>query len=280
MPTFFSHDIILIMEKEIKLIVCDIDGTILPNGKKEISERLRVDLHRAMDKGIKVMINTGRHYTFLPHSLFEDLPMDRIGTINGACLVDREGKPLYKHPMSEQVMNDFITYSDLYHIGLGFKFEDAVVSYANSDIFLKGYVGDDEERRKLVIDDATERKHHESHGYPLGTFIICDERTVEPLREKMPEIVFAWSQKNGFDAFLNTITKADSIEPVLQEYGFTWDNVIAFGDAGNDTPMIQKAGIGVALGNAKDDVKDYADIVADTCINDGVAKVLEDLNLA
>ena len=49
--------------------------------------------------------------------------------------------------------------------------------------------------------------------------------------------------------------------------------------AGNDTPFIQKAGIGVALGNAKDDVREYADIVADTCANDGVAKVLEELGI-
>ena len=43
--------------------------------------------------------------------------------------------------------------------------------------------------------------------------------------------------------------------------------------------MIAKAGIGVAMGNSKDDVKEYADIIADTCENDGVAKVLEDLKL-
>ncbi len=268
------------MEKEIKLIVCDIDGTILSAGQKEISNRLRTDFKKAMDHGYKVMINTGRHYTFLPHSLFDDLPMDRIGTINGACLVDRNGTPLQKQAMSKEVMEKFITLSDKYHIGLGFKFEDAVVSYANSDIFLEGYVGSDEERRKLVIDDATERTHHLKHGYPLGTFIICNEEVVVPLREEFPEIIFAWSQKSGFDAFLRTITKADSIEPVLKENGWTWDNVIAFGDAGNDTPMIQKAGIGVALGNAKDDVKDFANIVADTCENDGVAKVLEELGLA
>ena len=40
------------MEKEIKLIVCDVDGTILPSGKYEISERLREDFHKAMKKGI------------------------------------------------------------------------------------------------------------------------------------------------------------------------------------------------------------------------------------
>ena len=39
------------MEKEIKLIVCDVDGTILPSGKYEISERLREDFHKAMKKG-------------------------------------------------------------------------------------------------------------------------------------------------------------------------------------------------------------------------------------
>ena len=267
------------MEKEIKLIVCDVDGTILPSGKYEISERLREDFHKAMKKGIKVLINTGRHYTFLPQSFFKDLPMDRIGTINGACLVDRNGNPIEKHPMSEKEMNDFIELSDKYGIGLGFKFEDSVVTYANHEIFMAGYVSKDDPRRRLIIDDTQKRTHHLEHGYPLGTFLICDEDVITPVKKDFPNIVFAWSCKRGYDAFLKSVTKADSIIPVLKENNITWDNVIAFGDAGNDTTMIAKAGIGVAMGNSKDDVKEYADIIADTCENDGVAKVLEDLKL-
>ena len=77
--------------EQIKLIVVDVDNTILPAGKYEISARLKEDFHKALDQGIKVMVNTGRHYTFLPPSLFRDLPMDLIGTINGACLVDHDG---------------------------------------------------------------------------------------------------------------------------------------------------------------------------------------------
>ena len=65
--------------EQIKLIVVDIDNTILPAGKYEISARLKEDFHKALDQGIKVMVNTGRHYTFLPPSLFRDLPMDLIG---------------------------------------------------------------------------------------------------------------------------------------------------------------------------------------------------------
>lgn len=80
--------------------------------------------------------------------------------------------------------------------------------------------------------------------------------------------------------FLKTVNKATTIPAVLKAYGMTWDDVIAFGDAGNDRPMLEKAGIGVAMGNAKDDVKSAADLVADTCVNDGVAKVLEEMKLA
>ena len=52
------------------------------------------------------------------------------------------------------------------------------------------------------------------------------------------------------------------------------------GDAGNDTCMIEKAKIGVAMKNARDDVQKYADILADSCENDGVAKMLEQLHIA
>ena len=268
------------MNKDIKLIVCDIDGTILPSGRDSISERLRKAFYSAMDNGYKIMINTGRHYTFLPSSLFDDLPMDLIGTINGACLTDRNGKIINKRPMSLELMNSFIDMSDKHNIGLGFKFEDAVVVYVNKDKFIEGYCGNSKERRRLVIDDSINRTHHLEHGTPLGTFLIGEEEIVEPLKKDFPNIVFAWSQRKGYDAFLSTITKADTVEDVLKEYNYSWDNVIAFGDAGNDTSMIQKAGIGVAMGNSKDDVKEYADIIADTCENDGVAKVLEELKLA
>ena len=144
---------------------------------------------------------------------------------------------------------------------------------------MAGYVSKDDPRRRLIIDDTQKRTHHLEHGYPLGTFLICDEDVITPVKKDFPNIVFAWSCKRGYDAFLKSVTKADSIIPVLKENNITWDNVIAFGDAGNDTTMIAKAGIGVAMGNSKDDVKEYADIIADTCENDGVAKVLEDLKL-
>lgn len=265
--------------EQIKLIVVDIDNTILPTGKYEISARLKEDFHKALDQGIKVMVNTGRHYTFLPPSLFRDLPMDLIGTINGACLVDHDGNTIEKHPMKKEDMDAITDICIKHDIGLGFKFEDRIVTYANHQKFVDGYIKKDTPWDHTVIDDTKERKHHVEHGLPLGTFLIGDESIIDRFSTILPDLKFAWSYKDGYDVFLKDINKSISVNRALKEYGLTWDNVIAFGDAGNDTPFIEPAYIGVALGNARDDVQKHADIVAPACIDDGVAVVLEQLGI-
>lgn len=264
------------MTKDIKLIITDLDNTIMPTGHDRISPYLKVTLKKAVDQGYHFMLDTGRHYTFLHPSLFEDLPLEFIGTINGACLTDRNGMVLEKHPMRKDIMEKLIAFCSQNKIGLGFKFEDAVVTYAHHEIFLDGYVGNHHELRQLVIDDTKLQTHHLQYGLPLGTFIIGDEDVVKPMITSIPELTFAWSAKRGFDVFMKEINKTTCVETVLKHYGYTWENVIAFGDAGNDTPLLKKAGIGVAMANGKDDVKQYADVVTDTCINDGVAKIIEE----
>lgn len=264
---------------KIKLIAADLDNTVLPAGEKHVSRRLSEDLRKAEKRGIHFLLNTGRHYTFLQPSLFDELPLSLIGTINGACLVDKEGKTIEKHPMREADMNAITDLSIRNHIGLGFKFEDAVVTYANYDRFIEGYCGNDEFRRSKVLDDDEKRDHHLKHGLPLGTFLIGDESIIDLYKESIPELVFAWSQHDGYDVFLKNINKSTAVEPVLKMLGIGWENVISFGDAGNDTPFIEKAGIGVAMGNSKDDVKEHADIIAEESKNDGVAITLEELGL-
>lgn len=262
--------------EKIKMIVCDIDNTILPSGETAISRRLTRDFHSAMDKGIHVVLNTGRHYTLIPESLFEDLPLDLIGTINGACVVKRDGSIVEKHEMSQQNMNTITKICKENDIGLGFKFADAIVTYANHQKFVDGYVGRNSENAEKIINCDRERNYHIQHGYPLGTFLIGSEEIIEPFDECIPELKFAWSYKDGFDVFLKSVNKATSIERILKEYDLKWENVIGFGDAENDTPFLEKAGIGVAMGNAREPVKKACDVIAPDCREDGVAVVLEE----
>ncbi len=270
------------MEKKadnIRLIVCDVDNTIIPSREPAMSRRLAEDFRKAMDRGIRVIVNTGRHYTFLQDSLFEDLPMDLIGTINGACVTDREGKALKKYPMNENQMKAITMLCLSNNVGLGFKFEDHIVTYAHHQKFIKGYLDENSPWEDQIIDDSMRQRHHLKHGCPLGTFLVGGKNIVRPFVEVIPELQFAWSYRGGFDVFLTSVDKSLTVEAALEKYGLTWENVIAFGDAGNDTPFVEKAAISVAMGNGKDDIKAAADIIADDCRHDGVAKVLEDLKI-
>ena len=71
------------------------------------------------------------------------------------------------------------------------------------------------------------------------------------------------------------INKAYSLQKLLEHVGLDKSQLIACGDGYNDLPMIEFAGLGVAMGNAKPEVKAYADYVTDDIDNDGWAKALK-----
>jgi Cof subfamily protein (haloacid dehalogenase superfamily) len=75
------------------------------------------------------------------------------------------------------------------------------------------------------------------------------------------------------------ITKGESLRQLIDKLGIQREEVIAIGDSYNDLTMIEFAGLGVAMGNAPDDIKEKADFVTDTNMNDGVAKVVEEFIL-
>ncbi len=136
----YNFEVMNMNVDKIKMIVCDIDNTLIPSGSEQLSERNRNALQAAMANGYDVMINTGRHYTFLQPTLFDDLPMDIIGTINGACLVKRDGTVLETHPLPTEYMNRIVSFAQANDIGLGFKFVDHVVTYNAHQRFVSGYV--------------------------------------------------------------------------------------------------------------------------------------------
>lgn len=266
-------------ENNIKLIAVDLDNTIVKDGVKQISPRLKEDLFKAKEKGIHVMLNTGRHYTFIYSSMFEDIPMDYIGTINGACLVKKDGSVIETHPMDEGLMNEIIAFGDQYDLAIGFKFVDAVVTYHNNELFRKYYIAEGKEMEDRIINNDAGRDHHLEFGLPLGTFIIGDGEVIDQHLNDFKDVTITYARPYSYDLFLNHINKTLTVDRVLRELGLSWSQVIAFGDAGNDISVIQKAGIGVMMANAAKDIQQYADIVAPACDEDGVAVVLEELKI-
>lgn len=269
----------MIAKDRIKIVICDLDDTTLPPGQSRFSDRLVTAIKGCRKNGIRFMLNTGRHYRFIPKAVLKQLPPGVIGTINGACLVGENGETYRKHPMREENMWRLVRAAWEHGLGLGFKFEDTVVSYANHDVFVAGYCHGDAAISALTKDDSKLQHHHLQYGLPLGTFLVGSKDIVEPLAQEFPELVFARSSWVGYDVFQKNITKATAAEDALKIYGLTWENVLAFGDAGNDVPLLEKAASGYTMANAPEDVRRQARQIAPACVDDGVAQVLEEMEL-
>lgn len=203
-----------------------------------------------------------------------DLSLDYLVTINGGCLVDKNGSVLETHEIPLDTLNRLISICEEKGIGLGCKCKDDIVVYTNFNKYVERYVGFDSPAAKLLIDDTVNQNYHLTHGLPLGIFLIESKEILDTIIPLFPELGFAASHKSGYDAFMKNTTKATTITSFLNKNRLTWDNVMSFGDAGNDEEMIIKAKIGVAMGNAEDNLKDKADYVCDTVQNDGVLQAL------
>ena len=93
--------------------------------------------------------------------------------------------------------------------------------------------------------------------------------------EKIKGIYVTTSGRNCFEIMGEGVNKCSGVERLAAMHGIQMDEVMTLGDYYNDVPMLQAAGLGVAMGNAPEDVKACADYVTDTNENDGVAKAIE-----
>ncbi len=88
------------------------------------------------------------------------------------------------------------------------------------------------------------------------------------------ELHIVSSSNNNFEIMLHSSTKGIAVETLAKKYDITSDEVMCIGDSENDLSMIKYAGIGVAMGNANDEIKAEANYVTDTNENSGVAKAI------
>lgn len=261
-----------------KILVLDLDGT-LTNAEKEITPHTLDVLLRAQEKGVKVVLASGRPtYGIAP--LADQL---RLGDYEGYILSYNGGKIIdwtTREVMYENVLqpdiypylytcardNGFVllSYKDEYIIS-----EDAGNPYVQHEAFLN--------RMKSVtvpcfLDVITE---------PVPKcLIVGDPEPLARLEQEMKEglkgrmNVFR-SEPFFLELVPNGIDKALSLAVLLDEIGLEPEQMIACGDGFNDLSMIRFAGLGVAMANAQDVVKAEADYITASNEEDGVAAVVE-----
>ena len=103
------------------------------------------------------------------------------------------------------------------------------------------------------------------------------ERQLRRIPELFPELVATTSVSNNIEINSVNAGKDKALLALAAHLGIPREDTVAFGDGTNDLAMIRAAGCGVAMANGHDEVKAAADLIADSCDEDGVARILETL---
>lgn len=262
-----------------KLIALDMDGTLL-NENKKVSEKNKEALRKAKELGVYVVLASGRPIDGLLKFL-EELELlgedDYVLSYNG-CLVQ-------KTKSREVVCDVTIKGSDLKYLK-GLADEAGLNIHAFSKE--KGLITP--KKNKYTSYEA----HHNGIDFHINDFedVADDEEIIKVMMIDEPEILdegikklpneiyekynVAKSAPFFLEFFNKKASKGVGVKLLAEHLGIKKDEVIAVGDEMNDFPMIEYAGLGVAMGNACDKVKEIANYITDTNDNDGVAKVIEE----
>lgn len=261
---------------EIKLIASDMDDTLL-NKDCQISPRNEAAIRKALDAGKIFLIATGRMYVSVrPYA--EKLGLDvPLVTYNGALVKGSlSGKVYYEHKMKLSTANEVLEYC------------------REKGYYLQLYVGD-----SILIKQENECSRMYTKISGIQTTAIgdalyhTDEAPYKILvMTKSEEFAEVWQQfKEDFagkldvtsskDNFLELmepgVNKWEAVKSVAASYGVQPQEIMCIGDSNNDVKMIANAGIGVAVANAKDSVKENAKIITASNNDDGVALVIESI---
>lgn len=270
-----------------RAIVMDIDGTLL-NSKKQISDLTREALIAAQNKGVQLILASGRPTAAMTHYA-EILEMNQnhglLVSYNGSRVVDSEtGETLYNQPICVKdgkavlehlkqfdviVMiekNDYMMVNDVFH---------NQISYLGKEMNIIEYEARGGQYKLCEIIDLSDFL-----DYEINKILIAGDP--DYLQANYKEIMRPFDGKLNcmftapfyFEFTADGIDKAKALDAVFGPLGINRDDAIAFGDGHNDMTMLQYCGTGIAMGNAVEDLKAIADEIGLSNDEDGIAKML------
>lgn len=267
-----------------KMIVLDLDDTLLRDDHT-ISERTKQALMDAQKLGVKVVLASGRP-TYAMREIAKELQLEEYGSyilsFNGAKIINcKTNEELFSSTLSPETAHHLYEVSrrDNIDVWIHTYIGDTIVTEANNQ-----YTEIEAEITGLPIIEVS--SFTEAVGEPVVKVLMVDdpEKLIgieKKLQDEFDGTLSVMRSKPFFLEFTEAgVTKGSSLNYLIQKLGITREEVIAMGDSYNDQAMIEFAGLGVAMGNAPDDIKAIADYVTDTNMNDGVAKVVEEFVLA
>ncbi len=263
-----------------KLIALDMDGTTL-NMHHVIHPRTKEAIQRAMERGVKVTLISGREPASMVGFAGELGLKGMISCMNGCIVCSADGETIhYDHWMKPEDVAEVIrlchenrvtpavfSFNDIYVKTKEDPFSKLIDDYVSHPALEVGELIPYLERTGLIskVNKIGVSEEHE-------VLVPFRDRVLEHFGDKMNCL---FSLPFNVEIFGAGVNKGSALAYIAEQYGIRREETIAVGDGENDIGMLQFAGLGIAMGNAMDTLKVHADYIADTNTHHGVAQVIE-----
>lgn len=265
-----------------KLICLDMDGTLL-NSRGEVSQRNLRAIKLAHEKGVKVTVCTGRLFTsarFYADMLEVEVP---VIASNGAYIREKDkNEVIYKSVLGYENSKKILEVYKNHNITFYFNTCDTVfmerLDPENGYVKINKTLPKHSQINIKVIEewDKTLLEYEDE----ILKCICIDkdsDKIIKAKRDllKLKELEVVSSASNNIEAMVSGASKGRAVEVLAGFYDLKREEIMCIGDNENDISMLQYAGMGVAMRNGENKVKEIADYVTDTNNDDGVAKAIE-----
>ncbi|OCL26879.1 hypothetical protein U472_05155 [Orenia metallireducens] len=286
---------------KIEMILLDMDGTLL-NSQSEVSPKNKEILKQLISEGYKVAIATGRNY-HEARSLVEDIVGLAYITNNGSYIVDFNGEVIFNRNISKEDTISLLKIIEKYpsfnyslaapkEIYMKNKFKFIKMSLTDKRVFknklnifksvslIKRLIRLFKSRRQIdniyeLIENGSLAVQKIDVMGKIDEMESFKERIIEQFGDK---IKLSSSSKDNLEINPLNISKGTGLKYLADKLGIDVRNSIAFGDGGNDLELLEIVGTAVAMANSEfNELKEKADIIAESNDDDGVAKVLAEL---
>ncbi|WP_165004007.1 MULTISPECIES: Cof-type HAD-IIB family hydrolase [unclassified Enterococcus] len=263
----------------IKLVAIDLDGTLL-NEEKKISEENKQALAKAKEQGVKIVLCTGRPLAAMAHYLQE------LGLVDeGDFSITFNGSLVQKNDTGEIIEKKVMEVADIHRLYKLAQQLELPLDVLSDNVVLQLPSAPKKQSLYNVLNKLLQFQPASlsdiTDQFVLNKAVIAYPQ--EELDPKIKEIPASFHEKYEIiktrsmllEFMPKGVTKAYGISLLAKDLGLEKEEIMAIGDEENDLPMIEYAGLGVAMANAVPFVKEAANYVTASNEENGVAEAIK-----
>lgn len=266
----------------IKLVAIDLDGTLLNDEGKILPSSIKV-LKHIRNEGVKVVLTTGRPLIsvtpFLKELGLDNSPHQYVITFNGSIIEDTNGKVIHEATFDFQTFVDFELWAD--NINLYNQLETQDTLYTTSTC-IPIDAAHESWKNKLQMKVTTLHDLIEMPKKPamLKIMAVSTKEKLDKIQNSIPNTIKEKlnpirSEPEYLDFAAPHVDKGSALQKLTQYLGLTYSEVLAIGNADNDIPMINFAGIGIAMESSTPNLSKIADDITTSNNVDGIEKAIQ-----